>query len=116
MFSFDFCTFLGCDFFDVGPFLSSFLASFRSQIDPPNLIWTESHQFWTISDDFMTFQFLAIGRAAIFYSRYLFGVRVTIKSWTTIAHPHVLILVAPRFPYIGTLIVFHSHMIMFCES
>ena len=31
------------------------LASFRSQIDPRNLIWTGPHQFSTISDDFMTF-------------------------------------------------------------
>ena len=31
------------------------LASFRSQIDPPNFIWTESHQFSTKSTHFIIF-------------------------------------------------------------
>ena len=53
--------FFGQDLFYFGPFLAPYgplLASFRSQIDPPNFIWTESHQFSTISDDFMTFPIL----------------------------------------------------------
>ena len=33
----------------------SLLASFRSQIDPPNFIWTDPHQFSTKSDHCMTF-------------------------------------------------------------
>ena len=57
IFSMDFLSFF-CYFLYFGPFLAlygSVLASFRPQIDPPNFIWTESHQISTISVDFMTF-------------------------------------------------------------
>ena len=60
IFSIDCLTFFGQDVFYFGPLLVPYgplLPSFRSQIDPPNLISTESHQFSNISDDFMTFSF-----------------------------------------------------------
>ena len=50
--------FFGYIFFILARFLAPYgplLASFRSQIDPPNFIWTESHQFSTKSVNFMTF-------------------------------------------------------------
>ena len=59
-----FWPFFGYDFYDFGPFLAPYgplLASFRSQIDPPNFISTGPHQFLTKSDHFMTFSIFGPG-------------------------------------------------------
>ena len=86
-FTWIFWPFVGYDFYDFGPFLAPYgtlLASFRSQIDPPNFISTDPHQFSTKSDHFITFSIFRPGTPplssswphAIFFSRYLFRVGV----------------------------------------